>query len=170
MIQTKLVTQYSQAQLYDPVTFQQDFNSRVNAVGVSVANQAQEKVNEIFAPPIGAVKYPIQWKTDKQRRAFFATDGFGRGIPTMRTGKVSKGWKVEYDNGILKLYNRVKYARYVYGGFDRRTENQQPFHRNTGWITGLEGRRLVMEEIYKLIDAEYYEEMRALIAGTGGLF
>lgn len=36
---------------------------------------------------------PYQWQSEKQRRAFFATDGFGGGIPYRRTGK-SKNWTV----------------------------------------------------------------------------
>lgn len=170
IIQTKLVTPYSETPFFDPVTFEQNFQKGIQAVGVSVAEGIQKKAEEVFAPPIGAVVYPIEWKTEKQRKAFFATDGFGRGIPTRRTGKVSSGWKVEFRDNVIKLYNRVPYARFVYGGFDIRTENQQPFHRNTGWITGLQGRRLIMEEVLKLLDAEYYEEMKALISGAGGLF
>ncbi len=38
----------------------------------------------------GPPKYPIRWKSEKQRRAFFATDGFGKGIPYKRIGKLAK--------------------------------------------------------------------------------
>lgn len=79
----------------------------------------------------GPVKYPIQWSSAKQRKAFFATDGFGRGIPTKRTGALVKAWEVSFqsdgDTFAIVATNDKPYARYVIG------ENQQPFHRNTGW-------------------------------------
>lgn len=80
----------------------------------------------------GAVKYPIAWKSAKQRKAYFATDGFGRGIPTQRSGALGGGWRVTVvyaPNKITSIAarNDVPYRRFVTG------EDQQPFHRNTGW-------------------------------------
>lgn len=72
----------------------------------------------------GAVKYPIRWTTERQRRAFFASKGFrkgrrtgklsllvqwvlpSRGIPTRRTGKLQKAWKVDINVNELKFYER----------------------------------------------------------------
>lgn len=45
----------------------------------------------------GKPKYPIRWTSERQRRAYFATKGFGRGIPTRRTHALSKGWNVTLD-------------------------------------------------------------------------
>src|SRR5688572_24812459 len=41
----------------------------------------------------------VDWTSDLQRVAFFATNGFGQGIPTRRTGKHKQAWiaKVERD-------------------------------------------------------------------------
>lgn len=79
----------------------------------------------------GPVKYPIQWSSDKQRKAYFATNGFGNGIPYKRTGKLVKAWRVEFvkssDGLTLVAENPVKSAKYVIG------DAQQPFHANTGW-------------------------------------
>lgn len=70
--------------------------------------------------------YPIQWDSDKQRRAFFATNGFGGGIPHQRTGKLAGGWKREsLDNGFV-LVNRFKGAKYVWGNV--RGEYQSQIH------------------------------------------
>lgn len=81
--------------------------------------------------PIPPVKYPVQWTSERQRRAFFATDGFGRGIPTQRTGKLQAGWQVSYDakhyDGAITVKNTVPYERYVTG------YQQQGFHKATGW-------------------------------------
>lgn len=79
----------------------------------------------------GPVKYPIQWASERQRRAFFASNGFGRGIPTRRTGALVNAWEVNFvsvgNTYELIAENSKPYARYVIGA------QQQPFHRNTGW-------------------------------------
>jgi len=79
----------------------------------------------------GPVKRPIRWTSACQRCAFFATNGFGRGIPTKRTGKLVEAWRVEYvdedDAGVLRIYNPSPVEQYVTG------VNQQGFHRDTGW-------------------------------------
>jgi len=61
--------------------------------------------------------YPIRWDSVKQRKAFFATDGFGRGIPTKRTGATSKAWIArrssegeDYDVG-----NPLAHSKYLHG-------------------------------------------------------
>lgn len=86
-------------------------------------------------------KYPIEWTSERQRKAFFATNGFGKGIPTKRSGKLQESWLVyikNLDEGVgLVIENKAKYAKYVYGSLAQdRTQAlrfQQPFHANTGW-------------------------------------
>lgn len=80
----------------------------------------------------GPVKYPIRWKTERQRRAFFATNGFGAGIPYKRTNRLANGWQMSFDardtTGTVEIFNDVPYARFVQG------DDAQPFHLDTGWI------------------------------------
>lgn len=77
----------------------------------------------------GPVVYPIQWTTARQRAAFFATDGFGAGIPYSRSGSVSSAW--DYQEGVVRplfrFYNTNETATFVIG------DDQQQFHKNTGW-------------------------------------
>lgn len=79
----------------------------------------------------GPVKYPILWKSERQRRAFFASNGFGRGIPTQRTNALRDGWKLVTETGSegarLMVTNLTDYEQYVTGN------DQQPFHTRTGW-------------------------------------
>lgn len=80
----------------------------------------------------GPVVYPIQWKSEKQRRAFFATKGFGKGIPYHRTYGWAKTWHVSVEylpDGISQIVatNDNPIRQFVTG------EHQQPFHTNTGW-------------------------------------
>lgn len=93
-----------------------------------LANDALRKLTILPGPPV----YPIRWKSEKQRRAFFASKGFGRGIPTRRSNKLLQGWKVAWiptpDGGTLSLVNKVPYMRFVQG------DDAQPFHLDTGWV------------------------------------
>lgn len=107
-----------------------EFQDVVNEVEPAMLSELRD------TPP--NVKYPIGWTTEKQKRAFFATNGFGRGIPTRRTGKVQQGWVVFTDRGdgtfTVKVMNDVSYSRWVYGSLAKTGQQyQQRFHRNTGW-------------------------------------
>ncbi len=85
----------------------------------------------------GVVVYPIQWTSEKQRLAFFATDGFGHGIPYQRTGQIEHDWHViaDYRNGFagITVFNDSPVAMYIYG--DEFGRHQQPMHIDTGWPT-----------------------------------
>lgn len=74
----------------------------------------------------------------KQRRKFFATKGFGKGIPYQRTGNLANAWRFDQavigDTVLVSLDNPVQSARFVYGDFDNPLD-QQPFHKDTGWIS-----------------------------------
>lgn len=91
---------------------------------------ANELLRVVSKPP-GVVKRPIQWASEKQRKAYFASNGFGKGIPYKRSGKLSRGWEVKYtfsgSEGIISLENPASITPYLQGSL------QQPFHRNTGW-------------------------------------
>jgi hypothetical protein len=79
----------------------------------------------------GKPHYPINWTSERQRRAFWASDGFGRGIPTRRTDAMVNAWDVRFratnTGGTLTLVNDTDYAGYVVG------DQQQGFHKDTGW-------------------------------------
>lgn len=95
----------------------------------------------------GPVVYPIEWTPSRhpedadkppntawgyysrQKAAFFATDGFGRGIPTQRTNTMIEAWNVYLDreSGAFVVENPVAYTPYVQGTW------QQQYHGTTGW-------------------------------------
>jgi hypothetical protein len=104
----------------------------VRTITGQVVNKVGDKYLAKLQTEPGKVKYPIKWKSEKQRRAFFATNGFGKGIPTRRNHKLVQGWKlvVTYlPDAIAQVAftNPVSYRRYVTG------RDQQPFHAITGW-------------------------------------
>lgn len=90
-------------------------------------HQTARDVREAMQQPGETITYPVQWDSTKQRRAFFATDGFGRGIPTRRSGAYQKGYKViERDDG-ADVGNILSHATYIGG------PRQSRIHRNR-WI------------------------------------
>ena len=122
----------------------------------------QDETTRRLAVQPGAVRRPIRWTSERQRRAFFATDGFGRGIPTRRTGKVAE-WAVFVDYDAIENMRKFLFQLQVFlasinplkGGklgaapangllvgisnatpYMKYVEGvqQQGFHRDTGWI------------------------------------
>lgn len=93
-----------------------------------LANSALRQITQIPGSPI----YPIRWKSQRQKRAYFASKGFCKGIPSRRTYAVLKGWKVIYrrtnDGGSVSLINTEPHMRFVQG------DDAQPFHLDTGWV------------------------------------
>lgn len=120
-----------------------------------VQEQAKAKIrNEIIPKFINTVApinppqsagFGIQWKSRKQQQAYFASKGFGRGIPTQRTGGLRYGWHYETRSSetsiSVKIYNTAQSQEWR-GGinvgliFNEQFVTgiyQQPFHKFTGW-------------------------------------
>ena len=95
----------------------------------------------LLSAPVGPVQYPIQWTNDTQEWAYKLTDGFGRGIPTHRTGALQKGWQqrteTQADKAVWVIENMVPHARFVVGTLNKdlriAARTQQKFHANTGY-------------------------------------
>lgn len=119
------------------LAFGQLFNRAITATAKLSAVKVAPQIRQLAEAPRPVV-YPIQWRSVKQRRAFFATRGFGKGIPYQRTGKTAAAWNVEVeavDNvTVVAISNAVPSAEYVYGRVND-PRYQQPFHINTGWAT-----------------------------------
>lgn len=95
-----------------PETFQEEFTDAMGDV--------LELMREPVAQPGERPTYPINWASEKQRRAFFATDGFGRGIPTPRTDGLVNSWQKAIQLGLTglatiqgKLFTNSIAARFV---------------------------------------------------------
>lgn len=89
----------------------------------------------------GPVEYPIRWKSEKQRRWYFA---HRRGnLPYVRqtdseSQRLGPSWAVS-----MLPFGAVVGTRVTYAPFVQDAERQQPFHRDTGWRTDRE----VVEEV-----------------------
>lgn len=71
------------------------FFDRSEKAAKEILGETAAQITEDMREPGKPVEYPVQWDSEKQRRAFFATDGFGKGIPYTRTGAYANGWKKE---------------------------------------------------------------------------
>lgn len=107
-----------------PKAQQKKMNARLNG---DVKKDIQKVVEKEFSKEPGPVKLPFQFATERSRRAYFATNGFGNGIPYQRKGKVSKQWKTQIQKLNIIIFNASPAGKYVYG------PRQVAGHKNTGW-------------------------------------
>jgi hypothetical protein len=90
--------------------------------------------------------YPIRdnpgWTSPAQEKAFWASDGFGKGIPTERTNAMVDSWELFGETGANNKYsliirNTQDYAKFLVGSLaqqlSRAKRFQQKFHAWTGW-------------------------------------
>lgn len=77
-----------------------DFITGAEKTAKETFGETAGQITEDMREPGKPITYPVQWDSEKQRRAFFATNGFGAGIPYKRTGAYVAGWtKTELPNG-----------------------------------------------------------------------
>lgn len=82
-------------------------------------------------PPERKETPPFEFATLKSQRAYFASNGFGKGIPYKRSGTLGRGWNVavsyKFQDSLIRISNVQPYSKFVYG------PRQVPGHRTTGW-------------------------------------
>jgi hypothetical protein len=151
---------------FEPLDEMIEFVNNIDTVNRLVMEQAQREVEPPFRAELETESpernypddYPLEWESRLQQMAYFASNGFGKGIPYQRTGKLAKAWElfiVEDANGTsFVVENPADAARYVYGSLAQNTQRaarfQQRFHKKTGWQT-------ITETVAFWLDA--YEEV-----------
>jgi hypothetical protein len=147
--------------------FKQELTYTVNTGDLRVSKKLQQALQQWQAQLLaqlqqepGAPKYPIRWSSERQRRAFFASNGFGRGIPTKRSHAMSQAWQVSinveqitrfqvFTNTLIGFLARFKVTEpptpppptiivdvsnpVSYTRYVE-GEDQQGFHKDTGWL------------------------------------
>jgi len=111
------------------------------------------------------VVYPIRWDSVKQRKAFFASDGFGSGIPTRRSGEYQKNWQViksEGDDG-YDVGNPLAHSKYI-GGTARSVNRQSRIHKGR-WPLFKE---VIEKALYKYLRPKAIVEVLRTIARNEG--
>jgi hypothetical protein len=152
-------------------TFERKFKRVVDGLAVDAIRAMQPTMDRLLNSYPGPVRRPIAWASDRQRRAFFATKGFGKGIPTQRTGRVL-AWRLAFKadtnkaGGAIILENPTPYAKYVFGGFNAQGAPQQPFHANTGYPRAIVAQPLIFAEGEAAIADGFAEALQAFGAFT----
>lgn len=163
---------FTSATYVDKKTFQNRYNRLVDGLGRQIAKDIQPIVQEAFAP-LGAMRYPVDWQSERQRRAYWASDGFGGGIPTRRTGKHQAAWKFIYHSdgngsGHWELSNDIPESRFIYGANRPQGKYRQRMF-NGVWPTSTSGRDKVFSAVRPMIKTRYAESLDSFgILTTGG--
>ncbi len=94
--------------------------------------RAQRLIVRLSTEP-GRPRYPLRWKSAKQRRYVMAKLRESGSLPYERTHAIARGWSVTLDSiqegrGAFIVSNPARGAEYVQGDF------AQPFHLDTGWV------------------------------------
>lgn len=142
--------------------FASSFNQIVKEIADETTQQIRPGALDELGYTPGKSKSPVRWTPaaiqdkppntqfgyySKQKAAYFATNGFGKGIPYQRTGRSAKSWFVRSstkDNVyFLNIGTSWKDAKYVYGDLlvkdaNRAMRPMQGFHRDTGWLPARE--------------------------------
>jgi hypothetical protein len=111
----------------------EDFARDVPRVGAAQVYEVFTFARKKLKEPGQPISYPVKWDSERQRRAYFATDGFGHGIPYKRTGGYQRAWVIVKNPSQLAksegytLYNRLKQAKYV--GGDAAGGSQSRIHK-----------------------------------------
>jgi hypothetical protein len=151
----------------------------VAEVGQRVYNRhAPEALNELRKEP-GAVKKPIQWTSERQRKFVMAA----RREKSItgdyeRTHELSQGWTIRaITEGVtfrIIFENPSPAAKFVYGSMAQNKAAalrfKQKFHSNTGWLdaaeTGAKWTKVMMDDFRQEYKLEVTVRRRAYTRGT----
>jgi len=136
----------------------QSFAGMLPGVAKTECKRTMREVSDKMHEPGDVPTYPIKWVSEKQRRAFFATNGFGGGIPHKRTGKYQAGWQLQELPGGYKLLNNTNAAKHV--GGNAKGLYQSPIHagRWNKLEDALDNEKI--DELPKRIETEIIKEAK----------
>lgn len=118
--------------------------------------QAAQNIRDEMREPGDPIVYPVQWDSTKQRKAFFATNGFGRGIPTKRTGGGVAAWKAIKTEDGAQVENPLSHIVFING------RRQSKIHRGRWKIL-----YTVVESVLKRLPADLVKRMTVTIEEQG---
>jgi hypothetical protein len=125
--------------------------------------------DELKTYPVRTPSHPLNWKSQKQRRFYFAMRrekgleyGYVRRVDDM-SQNLGASWVVQQEGKTnAKVGTRVTYARYI-----QSADAQQPFHKDTGWITDVEAIDKVERSgaIQRIASAQVQATIRRVFGG-----
>ena len=101
----------------------EDLRAFLEKLPITLRESAQQAMKDTGDEIVRTLRQPgrprggkkVVWDSEKQRRAYFATGGFGAGIPYKRTGKMAAAWENQaIANGYL-IVNTEEKSVFVYG-------------------------------------------------------
>lgn len=95
----------------------EDLGAEIPLIGRKRIYEALLKVRTILRKAGTRPTHPIHWDSERQRRAYFATDGFGRGIPSSRTGS-ERRWEIVRLGQGYRFEHPSLHAVYLWGNFE----------------------------------------------------
>jgi len=101
-------------------------------VALEGMHQVAENIKTRMMEEGKPIQYPVQWDSERQRLAFFATNGFGKGIPYQRNHQYRLGWKTERTpfNRQYRVLLSNKHPAGAVGGMVRNSQWQSRIHRS----------------------------------------
>lgn len=88
---------------------------KVPSAGLFVLNAAAKRIQRKMQEPGKPITYPVDWDSVRQMIAFFASNGFGGGIPYRRRNRYEKGWQLRPLPAGVDLGNTERSARFIGG-------------------------------------------------------
>lgn len=149
--------------LGDLAAYVESFQQSVNATVAEVVAEVQPSLlDELgYAPPERDRSAPLDWSSEKQRKAFFASGAFGAGIPFARTGALPDGWIVDTSGGRVVISNPVPGSLYLYGSLAKSNPGawQQGYLAAIGWVPAYKTVffwvAAITDEVVKRIDEQF---------------
>lgn len=93
----------------------EEVREKFSGVVVSALENAAMLFAERMAEEGAPVQYPIQWDSEKQKRAVIAKLAREGNLPYRRTQRYVRGWKVVRMGNKYEVLNPVEYAAWVGG-------------------------------------------------------
>lgn len=95
-----------------------EIDSVLTRAALAILDSSVTRIQKRMQTPGSPIKYPVNWDSEKQRQAYFASDGFGEGIPYRRKNEHINAWvKRILENG-FELSNSNKSSIFLYGRAD----------------------------------------------------
>jgi hypothetical protein len=96
----------------------EDLGADIPKIGrLGVYRTVQRIIKRMRQPGAGIV-YPVHWDSDKQRKAFFASEGFGGGVPSTRSGEYQASFDfASLPNGYM-VFNDSPGAGFIGGDYN----------------------------------------------------
>lgn len=159
--------------LNDAIVVMEEIPEIIAIAGDEALAEIEEPfLRELQEEPRRSTGVAPNWTSEKQRMAYFASNGFGAGIPYERKGKLAASWKMSGKligrTWELLVENPATAARFVYGSLAlsnlaRAARFQQKFHAVTGWRLAAP----IVVKWYNIYQEKFQNNMNKLIGELG---